>query len=85
MYSSNATQVSSFEAKTHLSQILARVQLGTRIVITKHNAPIAMIVPFSSITKETDIDTIENILLERKNTLLGDDLDIQDLKNKGRR
>ena len=41
MYVENSDTVSAFDAKTHLSQLLVKVQKGSRITITKHNAPVA--------------------------------------------
>lgn len=38
-------EIGAYEAKTHLSALLARVQKGERIVITKHGKPIAVLVP----------------------------------------
>jgi prevent-host-death family protein len=38
-------KVGSYEAKTHLPQLLARVERGERITITRHGVPIAMLVP----------------------------------------
>jgi prevent-host-death family protein len=34
-----------FEAKTHLSELVARVEAGDEVVITRHNKPVAKIVP----------------------------------------
>ena len=39
------TTVGSFEAKTHLPQLLERVSRGERITITKHGRPVARLVP----------------------------------------
>lgn len=39
------TEVGSYEAKTHLSELLARVAKGEQIVITKHGSPIAYLLP----------------------------------------
>ncbi len=38
--------IGAFEAKTHLPQLLRRVQEGERFVITKHNRPVAELIPF---------------------------------------
>jgi prevent-host-death family protein len=35
-----------FEAKTHLSELVARAEKGEEVVITRHNRPVARIVPF---------------------------------------
>lgn len=37
--------VGAYEAKTHLSDLLARVARGERIVITKHGVPVAVLQP----------------------------------------
>jgi len=37
--------VGSYEAKTHLSELLKRVSKGERITVTKHGVPIAELVP----------------------------------------
>jgi prevent-host-death family protein len=37
--------VGTFEAKTHLTRLLARVASGERIVITNRGKPVAMLVP----------------------------------------
>ena len=37
--------VSAFHAKTHLSELLHKVQLGEHICITKHNHPVAYLIP----------------------------------------
>jgi len=37
--------VGTFEAKTHLTRLLERVDKGERIVITNRGKPVAMLVP----------------------------------------
>jgi prevent-host-death family protein len=37
--------VGSFEAKTHLPELLRRVAAGEEITITKHGKPVARLVP----------------------------------------
>lgn len=39
------TEIGSYEAKTHLSELLARVSKGEQVVITKHGVPIAYLLP----------------------------------------
>jgi prevent-host-death family protein len=39
------TTVGTFEAKTHLTQLLGRVVKGEKILITKRGRPVAMLVP----------------------------------------
>lgn len=56
------TEVGAYEAKTHLSELLARVAEGEQIVITKHSHPIAYLVPAEprrSVTSEVIRDLRE--------------------------
>lgn len=34
-----------FEAKTHLSELVARAERGEEVLITRHNKPVAKLVP----------------------------------------
>ena len=40
------SEVGASEAKTHLHRLLQRVEAGERFVITKHNRPVAELIPF---------------------------------------
>ena len=40
--------VGLFEAKTHLSEYVARAEKGEEVIITRHNKPVAKIVPISA-------------------------------------
>ncbi len=40
------SEIGAFEAKTHLPKLLQRVEAGERFVITRHNRPVAELVPF---------------------------------------
>ena len=42
------SEIGAFEAKTHLSQLLRRVEAGERFVITRHNRPVARLIPFQA-------------------------------------
>lgn len=43
-----ATQtVGLFEAKTHFSELVARAEQGHEVIITRHNKPVAKIVPLN--------------------------------------
>ena len=39
------SSIGLFEAKTHLSELVARAEQGLETVITRHNKPVAKIVP----------------------------------------
>ncbi len=40
------SEIGAFEAKTHLPKLLQRVEAGERFIITRHNRPVAELVPF---------------------------------------
>jgi prevent-host-death family protein len=41
------TTVGAYEAKTHLPRLLAQVENGDEVVITKHGRPVARLVPIA--------------------------------------
>ena len=41
-----------FEAKTHLSELVARAEQGEEVIITRHNKPVAKLVPISEVSAE---------------------------------
>jgi prevent-host-death family protein len=42
----NTVSIGTFEAKTKFSELLERVSQGEEITITKHDKPVARLVPF---------------------------------------
>lgn len=52
------TSVGSYEAKTHLPELLERVEKGERIVITRRGQAIAMLVPCATGTRRGVRDVI---------------------------
>ena len=55
--------VGLFEAKTHLSELVARAERGEEVVITRHNKPVAKLVPISEVSPE---------LVERRRQILAE-------------
>ena len=45
-------EIGAYEAKTHLPQLLERVQRGERFVITKHGKPVAELAPYAGPDRE---------------------------------
>lgn len=41
-----------FEAKTHLSELVARAEQGEEVIITRHNKPVAKLVPINEVSPE---------------------------------
>jgi prevent-host-death family protein len=63
--------VGSYEAKTHLPQLLERVARGERITITKHGVPIAVLAPVSVHGGKRPAQTIELLRQFRRGRKLG--------------
>ena len=77
--------VGAYEAKTHLSELLEKVEAGAEIVITKHGAPVAKLVPVKKeASAEERAAAIERI--QRLGTRLSlNGLKVKDLIAEGRR
>lgn len=77
--------VGAYEAKTHLSELLEKVEAGQEVTITKHGNPIAKLVP---IRKEASVDerlaAIQRIQKLPSGLSLGG-LKVKDLISEGRR
>jgi len=77
--------VGAYEAKTHLSKLLEKVEAGEEITITKHGAPVAKLVPVKKeVSAEQRIDAIGRIQRLAIGLSLGG-LKVKDLINEGRR
>jgi prevent-host-death family protein len=78
--------VGSFEAKTHLPQLLERVAKGEEFTITKHGKPVARLVPVSITQPKPDVrQVIEELKAFSKGNTLGDGITVRDLIEDGRR
>jgi prevent-host-death family protein len=76
--------IGSYEAKTHLPRLLERVAKGERITITKHGAPVAMLVPVSSSAKPEVQEVIDALKeFRRGRTLNG--LTVREMIDEGRK
>ncbi len=58
--------VGSYEAKTHLPKLLARVAKGETITITRHGIPIARLTPANSVPQPNVREVIEELKRLRK-------------------
>ena len=77
--------IGSFEAKTHLPQLLERAARGEEFTITKHGKPMARLVPAVSATPKSDIRAaVEAMKQFRKGRSLGAS-SIRELIEEGRR
>lgn len=75
----------AYEAKTHLSGLLDRVERGETITITRHGKPVARLVPVPGAPDRTVDEAVAGILAARRGRHLGEDLDVRDLIREGRR
>lgn len=80
-----AATVGTFEAKTHLSELLDRVAKGEEITITRHGNPVARLVPVTQRDQRRIDEAIARLKLFHKGRILGDDLSIRDLIDEGRK
>ena len=77
--------VGAYEAKTHLSELLEKVEAGEEIIITKHGTPVAKLVP---VKKEASAEQRAAAIrrIQKLNTGLSlAGLKIKDLIAEGRR
>jgi len=77
--------VGAYEAKTHLSELLEKVEAGEEITITKHGSPVAKLVPVKrEASADERVAAIQRIQKLAMGLSLGG-LKVKDLINEGRR
>lgn len=78
--------VSSFNAKTHLSNLLNQVEQGQEFIITRRNHPVAKLIPLQNNVQDKNTSTlIKEIKLARQSYSLDLDGGINQLKLEGRK
>lgn len=77
-------QIGAFEAKNRLSELLALVENGEEVVITKHGRPVARLVPAEHLSQRIAQEAIDELQRLRTGQKLGG-LDLKALINEGRR
>lgn len=78
------SEVGAFEAKTHLSRLLDRVENGETVTITRHGRPVAKLAPVSAPDQEARQQTIARLKAFSQHQTL-DGLSIRDLRDAGHR
>ena len=76
------TSVGAYEAKTHLPALLAKVERGETVTITRHGKPIARLVPIDVVRPVEDV--IRGMRELRKGITTGG-MSIRDMIDEGRR
>jgi len=79
------TSVGSYEARTHLPELLERVARREKLLITRHGRALAMLVTTKSIAKQDVRAAIQSMRELRKGVTLGPGLSIRQLIEEGRR
>ena len=75
--------VGAFAAKTHLSDLLERVERGERFTITRHGKPVAQLTPVDRRDPEAVRDAIARLKAFCEGNVLG--MDWRELRDEGRR
>lgn len=77
-------EVGSFEAKTHLSELLERVRAGEQVLITKRGKAVARLVPVEDESGDSVKQAIDGLKTLRSRLSLGGD-NWKNLRDTGRR
>jgi prevent-host-death family protein len=78
-------KIGAYEAKTHFSALLDRVERGERISITRHGRVVAVLASPPGAPDRTADEAVAEIKTLRAGRLLGNDLTVRDLIDAGRR
>ena len=79
----STSSIGAYEAKTHLPRLLAEVEAGNSVTITKHGRPVARLVPVSPRSTSPE-STIAALRAARAGVHRGDD-SVRDMIEEGRR
>ena len=75
-----------FEAKTHLSELIARAERGEEVIITRHNKPVAKLVPIGRAVADNSQRRLAALdALQAFEPIALPGLDLADLISTGRR
>jgi len=78
-------RIGAYEAKTHLAELLRRVEGGERITITRHGVPVAELVPPGGANSIGAREAVSGLRSFAEGRTLGPDVSIRDLIAEGRR
>ena len=77
-------EIGAFEAKTHLSELLDRVEAGEELVIARRGRPVAKLIPISDERQKRAGIAVKRLRELRRGATLGD-IDWRELRDTGRR
>jgi prevent-host-death family protein len=76
--------VSAFEAKTHFSRLLDKVEAGERVIITRRGKPVAQLVPTDTAQPERSLRQVVADFQTMRNRI-GAHVDVKELISSGRK
>ncbi len=79
------TNIGAYDAKTHFSELLERVENGEELTITRHGSPLARMIPVRRKATPAQRRTAIDAMRELAKGLSLDGLRIKDLMAEGRR
>ncbi|HEY5311117.1 MAG TPA: type II toxin-antitoxin system prevent-host-death family antitoxin [Pirellulales bacterium] len=85
MQSQPIRSVGAYQAKTHFSELLQKVESGDEIIITRHGTPVARLVPVKRRTTPEERRAAIRRWIETSKGLSLGGLKIRNLVNEGRR
>ena len=77
--------VGMFNAKTHLPEIIRRVEKGEEICLTNRNKPVAMIVPMDQYYHKKNKDIFAQLSRLQKLAPIGSIEEIIEMRDEGRK
>jgi prevent-host-death family protein len=78
------TTVGAYEAKTHLPELLKRVESGEHITIARHGTPVAVLIPVGDYPRRDPAEAAR-ALLEFAKTHSRGDMSVREMIDEGRR
>ena len=78
------SQIGAFEAKTHLSELLDRVEAGEELVIARRGRPVARLVPVADANQQRAAEAVKRLRTLRRGATLGG-IGWRELRDAGRR
>lgn len=76
--------IGAFDAKTHLAELLDRVERGEELVITRRGRAVARLVPPAGAVQSRAAEAVQRLRTLRRGVTLGG-LDWRELRDAGRR
>ena len=78
-------EVGAYQAKTHLAELLDRVEAGETIIITRHGHPVAQLASPEAPAEASFDEAVAGLRTFRDQHPLREDLSIKQLIREGRR